>query len=89
MSTPDSPPQGGDQNKAPMLRAVLSSELAVAAIIVALRFFSRIRITRSPGVDDWTMLATIVRCSLRYELVKNMAPFLCTMYHATSVDVRS
>ncbi|KAL8912928.1 MAG: hypothetical protein Q9171_002127 [Xanthocarpia ochracea] len=60
MSTPDSPPQGGHQNKAPMLRAVLSSELAVATIIVALRFFCRIRLTRSPGMDDWIMLATII-----------------------------
>ncbi|KAL8928413.1 MAG: hypothetical protein Q9172_000899 [Xanthocarpia lactea] len=60
MSTPDSPPQGGHQNKAPMLRAVLSSELAIATIIVALRFFCRIRLTRSPGMDDWIMLATII-----------------------------
>lgn len=43
-----------------MLRAVLSSELAVASIVMALRFFTRLRLTRSPGMDDWIMLATFV-----------------------------
>lgn len=70
MSTPG-PPKGGDQSKAPTLRGVLSSELAVATIIVALRFFTRLRLTRNPGWDDWIMLGTFVCSSLRYTLVKN------------------
>ncbi|KAI4229624.1 MAG: hypothetical protein L6R36_000671 [Xanthoria steineri] len=57
MSTPG-PPKGGDQSKAPMLRGVLSSELAVATIIVTLRFFTRLKLTRNPGWDDWIMLGT-------------------------------
>ncbi|KAL8896560.1 MAG: hypothetical protein Q9192_003027 [Flavoplaca navasiana] len=58
MSTPSGPPEGGDQDHAPLLRAVLGTELAIATIIVALRVFCRLRITRSPGWDDWIMLAT-------------------------------
>ncbi|KAI4126437.1 MAG: hypothetical protein LQ338_003746 [Usnochroma carphineum] len=53
MSTLGSPHLGGDQNKAPMLRAVLSSELAVATIVVALRFFTRLKLTRSPGLQHF------------------------------------
>ncbi len=60
MSIRGDPPAGGDQNHAPMLRAVLSSELAIATIVMALRFFTRLRLTRSPGMDDWIMLATFV-----------------------------
>lgn len=78
MSTPIAPPKGGDQNKAPMLRGVLGSELAVATIIVALRIFTRLRLTRSPGWDDWIMLATFVSCSLCDGLVEIIAPWLPT-----------
>ncbi|KAL8673341.1 MAG: hypothetical protein Q9168_002220 [Polycauliona sp. 1 TL-2023] len=60
MSTPSVPPAGGDRDQAPMLRAVLGTELAIASIVVILRFFTRLRITRSPGWDDWIMLATFV-----------------------------
>ncbi|CAO1602659.1 hypothetical protein XANCAGTX0491_006263 [Xanthoria calcicola] len=41
-----------------MLRCVLGSHVAVATIVVALRLFTRLRLTRSPGWDDWIMLAT-------------------------------
>ncbi|KAL8763146.1 MAG: hypothetical protein Q9184_000991 [Pyrenodesmia sp. 2 TL-2023] len=60
MSMRGDPPLGGDQDRAPMLRAVLSSELAVATIIMGLRFFTRLKLTRSPGMDDWIMLATFI-----------------------------
>ncbi|KAL8956961.1 MAG: hypothetical protein Q9193_005650 [Seirophora villosa] len=60
MSAPGNPSPGGDQNKAPMLRAVLGSELTLATIIVFLRFYTRLRITRSPGTEDWIMLGTFL-----------------------------
>ncbi|KAI4114951.1 MAG: hypothetical protein LQ345_004365 [Seirophora villosa] len=60
MSVPGNPPPGGHQNKAPMLRAVIGSELTLATIIVLLRFYTRLRITRSPGTEDWIMLATFL-----------------------------
>ncbi|KAL8930415.1 MAG: hypothetical protein Q9208_000599 [Pyrenodesmia sp. 3 TL-2023] len=60
MSMRGDPPPGGDQDRAPTLRAVLSSELAVATIVMALRFFTRLKLTRSPGMDDWIMLATFI-----------------------------
>lgn len=61
MYVPGVPPPGGDQNKAPMLRAVIGSELTLATIIVLLRFYTRLKITRSPGVEDYIMLGTFVR----------------------------
>lgn len=61
MSVPGNPSPGGDQNKAPILRAVLGTELTLATIIVLLRFYTRLRMTRSPGTEDWIMLATFVR----------------------------
>ncbi|KAL8645569.1 MAG: hypothetical protein Q9210_006636 [Variospora velana] len=63
MSVPGIPPPGGDQDKAPMLRAVIGSELALATIIVLLRFYTRLKITRSPGMEDYIMLGTFI-CAL-------------------------
>ena len=60
MTTLHGPPPGGDQNKAPMLRAVLSSELSLATVVVGLRLFTRLKLIHSPGMDDWIMLATFV-----------------------------
>ncbi|KAL9607896.1 MAG: hypothetical protein Q9167_007234 [Letrouitia subvulpina] len=60
MTSPAKPPPGGDVNKAPMLRAVICSELAVATIVVGMRFFTRLKLIHSPGMDDWIMLATFV-----------------------------
>ncbi|KAI4136324.1 MAG: hypothetical protein LQ341_005682 [Variospora aurantia] len=60
MYVPGVPPPGGDQNKAPMLRAVIGSELTLATIIVLLRFYTRLKITRSPGVEDYIMLGTFI-----------------------------
>lgn len=64
MATPDTVLIGGDQSQAPMLRAVLSTELTVATVIVGLRFFTRLKLIRSPGTGDWIMLATWVRFML-------------------------
>ena len=60
MSIPPGPPPGGDQSKAPMLRAILSSELSVATIVMIGRLFTRLKLIHSPGMDDWVMLATYV-----------------------------
>lgn len=60
MSIPPAPPLGGDQNKAPMLRAILISELAVATMVMIGRFLTRLKLIHSPGMDDWIMLATYV-----------------------------
>lgn len=60
MSAEGSPPPGGDQNQAPMLRAVLSAELAVAATVIFLRFYTRLKLIRNLGMDDWVMLAAFV-----------------------------
>lgn len=59
MSTPGDPP-AGDQNQAPMLRAVLGTELAITTVVVALRFFTRLKLVRNPGMDDWIMLVAYV-----------------------------
>ena len=60
MSVPPGPPPGGDQNKAPMLRAILSSELSLATVVMIGRFFTRLKLIHNPGMDDWIMLATYV-----------------------------
>ena len=60
MSTSPGFSPGGDQNKAPMLRAILSSELAVTTIVIIGRLFTRLKLIHSPGVDDWIMLFTYV-----------------------------
>lgn len=35
----------------------------LAFVVVALRFYARIRLTRSFGLDDWLMALSVVRCS--------------------------
>lgn len=45
------------------------TECTVVTIIVALRFYSRIKI-KGLGLDDWTVLFTTVRKSLFPEVVK-------------------
>lgn len=87
MSTSVGPPKGGDHEKAPMLRCVLGSHVAVATIVVALRLFTRLRLTRSPGWDDWIMLATFVRCSRWNGLAKFIAPWLPTGYQVAAIVV--
>lgn len=89
MSTPSGPPEGGDQNHAPMLRAVLGTELALATIIVALRLFCRLRLTRSPGWDDWIMLATFVRClSCIFDFVEAIIICHPALHNATGATTR-
>ena len=61
MSDLTSPPPGGDQNKAPMLAAVMWSEATIAIVVVILRMYTRARLVRKVGWDDWIMLFTLVR----------------------------
>ncbi|KAM0800903.1 hypothetical protein BDR22DRAFT_907498 [Usnea florida] len=53
------PPVGGDQDRGSDLMAMLWTECVLAMIIVALRFYARIKM-RNLGADDWMMLITVV-----------------------------
>lgn len=57
----DIPPPGGDQNRGPVVIAVLSLFFGLSTIIVSLRVVTRIWITRNFGWDDATMALTQVR----------------------------
>jgi hypothetical protein len=57
----DMPPLGGDQNRGPVVIAVLSLFFGLSTIIVFLRVVTRICITRNFGWDDATMALTQVR----------------------------
>ena len=60
MSAPLGPsPVGGDQDRGSDIMAMLWTECVLAMIIVALRFYARIKM-RNPGADDWMMLITVV-----------------------------
>jgi hypothetical protein len=56
----DSPPSGGDQNEAPLLRAIIGTELGVCTLVIAARLYTRLRLVRNAGIDDWIMFATYV-----------------------------
>ena len=58
---PSEPPVGGDQDKAPLLRAITGAELGVCAVVIAARVYTRFRLARNAGIDDWIMIATFVR----------------------------
>ena len=56
----DTPPPGGDQDKAPLLRTVIGIELCVCTIVVVARLYTRLMLVRNAGWDDGIMLATFV-----------------------------
>ncbi len=60
-SPPHTPPAGGDQNEAPLLRAVIGIELSVCTLIMAARLYTRLSLVRNAGMDDWIMFATYVK----------------------------
>jgi len=60
MSTPQ-PPPGGDQNRAPLLNAVEWTLTSLSIVFVGCRLFTRLRIVRSPGLDDVFIIISIVR----------------------------
>ena len=51
---------GGDQNRGPVVIAVLSLFFGLSTIIVFLRMTTRLYITRNFGWDDATMVLTQV-----------------------------
>ena len=54
------PPPGGDVNRAPLLEGVDWSMTGLALIFVVCRLFSRYRIIRKPGLDDFVITISIV-----------------------------
>lgn len=60
MSLTAGAPAGGDESRALELLLVTWIEFAVSLIFVALRFYTRSRITRNLWYDDWVMLFTMV-----------------------------
>jgi len=57
---PNTPPAGGDQSKAPLLRVILGTELSVCTLVIVARLYTRLRLARNAGIDDWIMFATYV-----------------------------
>ena len=45
----------------PMILGVTWMESGVAVIAVAVRFFARVTVTNNVGIEDWTMLLSVVR----------------------------
>ena len=55
------PPPGGDQHIGYHLIVLRSFLIVPATIIIALRLYTRARITRSPGLDDFFIVLALVR----------------------------
>ena len=55
------PPPDGDVNRGPLIIAVSFVEFAFALLLVVLRFYTRIKLVRKIGLDDWLVLAALVR----------------------------
>ncbi|KAL9580361.1 MAG: hypothetical protein Q9212_004542 [Teloschistes hypoglaucus] len=63
MATAGAAPVGADPDYAKKIRGVLSTELVLSVIIVGLRCFTRLKLTRSPGLDDVFMVAALLTLS--------------------------
>lgn len=60
-STPDlAPPPDGDVNKGPIVLSITYSTTAIALFVVSMRMWVRIRIVKSVGWDDYTILLAAV-----------------------------
>jgi len=59
-SPPNIPSPGGDQNEAPLLRAIIGTELSVCTLVIVARLYTRLILARNAGLDDWIMFATYV-----------------------------
>jgi len=59
-STGDLPP-GSDDSRAPGIIASATLFWVFAASLVALRFYTRIKIVQVFGVEDWILFAALVR----------------------------
>ena len=53
-------PVGGNHNRAPGILALAWIECSFSLVFVAARMYTRARITRYVGLDDWFMMATLV-----------------------------
>lgn len=60
MSSSLSAPPDGDTNRANELNAVAWTWIALSSVVVALRFYTRIRLTKNLSWDDWFILITLV-----------------------------
>lgn len=54
------PPPDGDVNRGPQLLAVSMVTLLAAIAVVALRLYTRLKITLSLGWDDYTIVLALV-----------------------------
>lgn len=52
-------PRDGDFNRSSWLLPVFWTEVGIAIVVVALRFYTQY-VRRSTGADDWTMLVSLV-----------------------------
>ena len=59
-----SAPIGGDQDRGPTLIAVSWAWAIVSTVLVALRFYSRVRFAPRLWHDDWWILISLVCCGL-------------------------
>jgi hypothetical protein len=62
MSLPADAGQGGDLGGSVIAASVVTFVLTAA--IVALRFYTRIKIVRVLGAEDWTILVALVRLAV-------------------------
>ena len=53
-------PVGGDQDRGPQLLTATAVTIAFAFVVVALRFYSRLRMSTGVGKDDYTLLVALV-----------------------------
>lgn len=58
------PPPGGDQNQAAKMLTIYAILTGLSVAIVAVRFIARAVGKKPYGLDDWTMLAALVRSLL-------------------------
>ena len=54
------------KDKGPEMLAIFCTLTGIATILVALRFWVRMKYLRKLGADDWVVLISLVRCGARY-----------------------
>lgn len=55
------PPIGGDQNRGPVLLTVIWIITALALMIVGLKIYTKFKIVRDAGIDDFLIFLSMVR----------------------------
>ena len=53
------PPPGGDENKGPLILAIMWVECTIAILLVCARTFTRVHLVHNLGLDDWTMILSM------------------------------